>query len=72
MMSEPSEFLIDQWGQFREGSIVPVTPVRQELGHPLLRDRRRIHNLLFIPYDPKISERGSVPEKIINSDEHFD
>jgi len=64
-MREVSEFLIDQRSQFREGGIIPVTPMCQELGHSLLRDRRRIHNLLFIPYHPqKVSARGSVAEKI--------
>src|SRR5438552_13405774 len=64
-MSEASEFIVDQRGQFRESSIVPVTPLRRELGHSLLRDRRRIHNLLFIPYHPpKISARGSVSGEI--------
>src|SRR5207244_7564765 len=42
-----------------------VTPLRQKLCHSLLPDRRRIHNLLFIPYHPpKISARGSVSGEI--------
>jgi hypothetical protein len=44
MMSEASEFLIDQRGQFREGGIVPVTPLFQELGHSMRRGRRHIDN----------------------------
>jgi hypothetical protein len=44
MMGEASEFLIDQRSQLRESSIVPMTPLLQELGHPLLRDQRLIHN----------------------------
>src|SRR6266705_6349923 len=52
-MSEASEFLIDQRGQFREGSIVPVTPVFQELGDSVLRDRRRIHKLFLYPTTAK-------------------
>src|SRR5207249_3206501 len=64
MMSETSEFFIDQRGQFREGGIIALTPMCQELGHSLLRDRRRIHNLLFIRYhSKKVSARGSVSEK---------
>jgi hypothetical protein len=65
MMSEASEFLIDQRGQFREGGIVPVTPVFQELGDSVLRDRRLIHKLFLVAYHlQKFSARGSVPGKI--------
>ena len=62
-MSEESEFLIDQRRQFRERSIVPVTRVRQELGHSLRGDRRRIHNLFFIPYRPKKFLRAEASPK---------
>ena len=51
-MSDASKFLIDQRSQFREGSIVPVTPSRQETGHFLLRNRGRIHNRSFTAYQP--------------------
>jgi hypothetical protein len=64
MMSEASEFLIDQRGQFRQGSIVPVTPVFQELGDSVLRDRRFIHKLVLVAYHPqKFSARGSFSTK---------
>jgi hypothetical protein len=64
-VSEALEFLIDQRGQFRESSIVPVTPVRQELGHSLRRDRRRIHKLFFIPYHrKKFLQAQAFPKKI--------
>jgi hypothetical protein len=47
-MSQASEFFIDQRGQFREGGIVPVTPVFQELGDSMPRDRRLIHKLFLL------------------------
>src|SRR4030095_17126317 len=72
MMGGASEFLEDQRGQFREGSIFPVTPARQEIGHSLLRDRRRIHNLLFsYATTRKTSAHASVSAKNLNSNDHF-
>jgi len=47
-MSEASEVFIDQRGQFRQGSIVAVTPVFQELGDSMRRDRRLIHKLFLL------------------------
>ena len=64
-MSEASEFLIDQRSQFREGSIVPVTPSHQEIGHSLLRNRRRIHNRSHSLSAPKsLCTPKASPEKI--------
>jgi hypothetical protein len=41
-----------------------VTPFRQELGHFMWRDRRRMHELFPIAYHPqKFSARGSFSKK---------
>src|SRR5439155_19773714 len=72
MMSEASKFLIDQRSQFREGSIVALTPARQELGHSLLRDRRRIHNLFHtLPPQESFCTRRRL-RKNLKSNDHFD
>jgi hypothetical protein len=64
-MGKVSEFLIHYRRQFREGSIVPVTPSREEVGHSLLRDRRRIHNLFFTHYQAQtVPDAESVSKKI--------
>jgi hypothetical protein len=50
-----------------------VTPLLQELGHSMRRDRRLIHKLLSLAYHPqKSSARRSFPQKKLNSDDHFD
>ena len=65
MMSEASKFLIDQRGQFRESNIVPMTPSHQEIGHSLLRDRKRIHNTpLHTLVLEEVSTRQAPSKKI--------
>src|SRR6266480_4606218 len=49
-----------------------MTPLHQELGHSLLRDRRRIHRVVHSLASPKSFCTPKAPEKIFSSDEHFD
>jgi hypothetical protein len=63
-VSEALEFLIDQRGQFREGSIVPVAPSREEIGHSLLRDRGSIHTRFHMLAPPGVFALAGVSEKI--------
>jgi hypothetical protein len=72
-MSDASKFLINKRSQFREGSIVPVTPARQKVGHFLLRNRGRIHNRFSQPISPeKLLHVESFSKKNLDSDDHFD
>ena len=65
-MSDAPEFVINQRSQFREGSIVPLTPSREEVGHSLLRDRRRIHNRSSQAISPKnLCTPKAFPKKIL-------
>src|SRR5439155_2323864 len=64
MMSEASQFFIDERGQLCESGILPVTPLLQELGHSVRRDRRLIHKLVLVAYHPqKPSARRSFSGK---------
>src|SRR4030095_4589739 len=44
MMRDPPQFLVNQWRQFRQGSIVPLTPLNKEVRYSLLTDRSRVHS----------------------------
>src|SRR5262249_51554514 len=44
MMRNPPQLAINQRSQFRESSLVAVTPLHQKIGHSLLGDRWHVHN----------------------------
>src|SRR5205814_2893423 len=72
-VSDAPELLIDQRGQLDESGTVSVTPVHQELGHSMRRDRNLTHKLFSVAYHShKFSAPRSFSKKTFDSDDHFD